>query len=171
MSSSMRCRSALTGRSTDETGIGCSSHDEGNSMLERQLCPAQGFIEYPLPHPQRQSREAGSCLGAKLSAPHCAECPVPGSANRSCYGGSSSTAAYGHPNGWTSASGPLRSPDPPFRFWPSPVVAVPCSNARSWLARGAYHSVAAQGRAASEHADDERADHTGATVKGGEAHE
>jgi hypothetical protein len=27
-----------------------------------------------------------------------------------------------------------------------------------------------QGRAASEHADDERADHTGATVKGGEAH-
>jgi hypothetical protein len=41
----MRCRSALTGRSTDETGIGCSSHDEGNSMLKRQLRPAQDFIE------------------------------------------------------------------------------------------------------------------------------
>jgi hypothetical protein len=35
----MRCRSALTGRSTDETGIGCSSHDEGNSMLERRQRP------------------------------------------------------------------------------------------------------------------------------------
>jgi hypothetical protein len=41
----MRCRSALTGRSTDETGIGCSSHDEGNSMLGRRQRLAQDFIE------------------------------------------------------------------------------------------------------------------------------
>src|SRR5271166_4713311 len=67
MSSSMRCRSALTGRSTDETGIGCSSHDEGNSMLERQLRPVQDFIETAPRHPQHQSREAGSCMGAKLN--------------------------------------------------------------------------------------------------------
>jgi len=33
-------------------------------MLERQTRPAQGLIEYPLRHPQHQSREAGSCLGA-----------------------------------------------------------------------------------------------------------
>src|SRR5271166_6453030 len=45
MSSIMRCRSALTGRSIVGTGIGSSSHDEGNSMLERQPRPAQGFIE------------------------------------------------------------------------------------------------------------------------------
>ncbi len=32
-------------------------------MFERQLRPAQDFIENPLPHPQRQSREAGSCSG------------------------------------------------------------------------------------------------------------
>jgi hypothetical protein len=64
MSSSMRCRSALTGRSTDETGIGCSSHGEGNSMLERQLRPAQDFIENAPHHPQHQSCEAGSCMGA-----------------------------------------------------------------------------------------------------------
>jgi hypothetical protein len=60
----MRCRSALTGRSTDETGIGRSSHDERNPMLERQPRPAQGFIENALRHPQNPSREAGSCLGA-----------------------------------------------------------------------------------------------------------
>ena len=45
MSSIMRCRSALTGRSIVGTGIESSSHDEGNSMLERQLRPAQDFIE------------------------------------------------------------------------------------------------------------------------------
>ena len=45
MSSIMRCRSALTGRSIVGTGIGSSSHDEGNSMLERQLNPAQDVIE------------------------------------------------------------------------------------------------------------------------------
>ena len=56
--------SIIGGRSTDEMGIGCSSHDEGNSMFERQLCPAQDFIENPLRHLQRHSREAGSCLGA-----------------------------------------------------------------------------------------------------------
>ena len=33
-------------------------------MLKRQTRPAQGFIENPLRHPHRQSREAGSCLGA-----------------------------------------------------------------------------------------------------------
>ena len=33
-------------------------------MLERQLRPAQDFIENPLRHPQHQSREAGSCMGA-----------------------------------------------------------------------------------------------------------
>ena len=32
-------------------------------MLERQTRPAQGLIEYPLRHPQHQSREAGSCMG------------------------------------------------------------------------------------------------------------
>jgi hypothetical protein len=41
----MRCRSGLTGCSTVETGIGCSSQGEGNSMLERQSRPAQDFIE------------------------------------------------------------------------------------------------------------------------------
>jgi hypothetical protein len=35
-----------------------------NPMLERQLCPAQDFIENPLRHLQHHSREAGSCLGA-----------------------------------------------------------------------------------------------------------
>ena len=34
-------------------------------MLERQLRPAQDFIENPLRHPQHQSRKAGSCLGAQ----------------------------------------------------------------------------------------------------------
>jgi hypothetical protein len=62
----MRCRSALTGRSTDETGMGWSSHDEGNFMIERRMRPAQDFIKNPLTYPQRQSREAGSCMGAEL---------------------------------------------------------------------------------------------------------
>jgi hypothetical protein len=35
----------MMGRSIAGTGIGSSSHDEGNSMLERQLRPAQDFIE------------------------------------------------------------------------------------------------------------------------------
>ena len=34
-------------------------------MLERQLRPAQDFIENPLHHPQHHSREAGSCMGAE----------------------------------------------------------------------------------------------------------
>ena len=36
-------------------------------MLGRRQRPAQDFIENPLSHPQRQSREAGSCMGAKLT--------------------------------------------------------------------------------------------------------
>ena len=40
-------------------------------MLERQTRPAQGLIEYPLRHPQHQSREAGSCTDAEqTSIPH-----------------------------------------------------------------------------------------------------
>jgi hypothetical protein len=38
-------------------------------MLGRRQRPAQDFIENPLSHPQRQSREAGSCMGAEPSAP------------------------------------------------------------------------------------------------------
>ena len=34
-------------------------------MLGRQPRPAQDFIKSALHHPQHQSREAGSCLGAK----------------------------------------------------------------------------------------------------------
>jgi hypothetical protein len=34
-------------------------------MLERQLRPAQGFIENALRHPQLQSRDAGSCMSAE----------------------------------------------------------------------------------------------------------
>ena len=34
-------------------------------MLVRQLHLAQDFIENPLRHPQHQSREAGSCMGAE----------------------------------------------------------------------------------------------------------
>jgi hypothetical protein len=36
-------------------------------MLGRRQRPAQDFIENPLSHPQRQSREAGSCMGALRS--------------------------------------------------------------------------------------------------------
>src|SRR5277367_7086058 len=39
MSSSMRCRSALTGRSTDENDIGCSSHDEGTPCSRGNYAP------------------------------------------------------------------------------------------------------------------------------------
>jgi len=40
-------------------------------MLERRKRPAQDFIENPLPHPQHQSREAGSCTDAEqTSIPH-----------------------------------------------------------------------------------------------------
>src|SRR5271157_1847612 len=45
MSSIRRWRSGLIGRSIVGAGIGSSSHDEGNSMLERQLRPAQDLIE------------------------------------------------------------------------------------------------------------------------------
>src|ERR1700692_4024644 len=46
----MRWRSALTGRSIDETDIGSSFQDEGNSMLARQPCSAQDFMENaPIP--------------------------------------------------------------------------------------------------------------------------
>src|ERR1700692_4738241 len=41
----MRWRSALTGRSIVETGIGGSSQDEGNSMLERQPRSVQDVME------------------------------------------------------------------------------------------------------------------------------
>jgi hypothetical protein len=44
----MRWRSALTGRSIVETGIGSSFQDEGNSMLERQLSAVQDFMENTL---------------------------------------------------------------------------------------------------------------------------
>jgi hypothetical protein len=63
----MRRRSALTGRSTDETDIGSSFHDEGNSMLKALPRLAQDSRENALPCPQWQSREAGSCLGALLT--------------------------------------------------------------------------------------------------------
>jgi hypothetical protein len=63
----MRRRSALTGRSTDETDIGSSFHDEGNSMLKPPPRHAQDSMENALPCPQWQSREAGSCMGALLA--------------------------------------------------------------------------------------------------------
>jgi hypothetical protein len=40
-------------------------------MLGRRQRPAQDFIENPLSHPQRQSREAGSYMGALLPKPKC----------------------------------------------------------------------------------------------------
>src|SRR5271165_4418301 len=46
MSSSMRWRSAVTGRSVVETGIASSSQDEGNSMLERQPRSVQDVMEH-----------------------------------------------------------------------------------------------------------------------------
>src|ERR1700722_14484445 len=64
MSSSMRWRRALTGRSTEERDIGSSFQDEGNSMLKPRLCLAQDSMENTLPCQQQQSREAGSCMGA-----------------------------------------------------------------------------------------------------------
>jgi hypothetical protein len=67
LSSSMRRRSALTGHSTDETDIGSSFHDEGNSMLKASPCLAQDSMENALPCPQWQSREAGSRLGAEVT--------------------------------------------------------------------------------------------------------
>jgi hypothetical protein len=61
----MRWRRALTGRSTDETVIGSSFHDEGNSMLKPRPRSAQDSTKNALSCPQWQSREAGSCLGAE----------------------------------------------------------------------------------------------------------
>ncbi len=51
-------------------------------MLERQRRPAQGFIENAPRHPQHQSREAGSCMGANRSLERTFACARPRSGFR-----------------------------------------------------------------------------------------
>ena len=56
---------ALPLRTVATVDIGNSFQVEGNSMLKTPPRLAQDSRENPLPCPQWQSREAGSCLGAK----------------------------------------------------------------------------------------------------------
>src|SRR6202049_146652 len=65
----MRWRSALTGRSIVETGIGSSSQDEGNSMLERQPRSVQdGIKNAPMPTAETSSsKKAGTESAVLLS--------------------------------------------------------------------------------------------------------